>query len=198
MPPTGESDHDIVFAECVISLRRCRGKPQKINNLEKKMIKCKTSGKKKTDCIKSLKAKIQNEKRSACWKYIENMIFDIPVSDSDEPFSTKFPKKLFSYIKTQKTENPSIPVLSQIFWTGNSIKSLPLSPTPESIRFFCTWTLYETFHIFEFHLWHNIHAPIDCPTVSVIKLINNNEFISNMTIFWKSADHWMYASCMGR
>ena len=39
------------------------------------------------------------------------MIFDIPVSDSDKPFLTKFPKKLFSYIKTQKTENSSIPPL---------------------------------------------------------------------------------------
>ena len=59
------------------------------------------------------KAKIQKEQRSAYWKYIENTIFDIPVSGSDEPFYTKFPKKLFSYIKTQKTENTSIPALRE-------------------------------------------------------------------------------------
>ena len=41
------------------------------------------------------------------------MSFDIPVSDSDKPFFTKFPKKLFSYIKTQKTENSSIPSLRE-------------------------------------------------------------------------------------
>ena len=75
------------------------------------MLKCKKSGIKKNNIIKSLKSQIQKEQREAYWKYIENMIFDIPVSDSDKPFFTKFPKKLFSYIKTQKTENSSIPPL---------------------------------------------------------------------------------------
>ena len=42
-----------------------------------------------------------------------NMIFDIPVSDSDEPFYTKFTKKLFLYIKTQKTKNTFIPALRE-------------------------------------------------------------------------------------
>ena len=41
------------------------------------------------------------------------MSFDIPASDSDKPFFTKFPKKLFSYIKTQKTENSSFPPLRE-------------------------------------------------------------------------------------
>ena len=53
------------------------------------------------------------EQWSAYWKYIVNMIFDIPVSDSDEPFYTKFPKKLFLYIETQKTKNTSIPALRE-------------------------------------------------------------------------------------
>lgn len=30
MPPTGESDHDIAFTECVTSLRRCHTKPRKV------------------------------------------------------------------------------------------------------------------------------------------------------------------------
>ena len=30
--------------------------------------------------------------------YIENMIFDMPVSDSDKPYFTMFPKKIFSYM----------------------------------------------------------------------------------------------------
>ena len=84
---------------------------RKINKLKKKMLKCKKSGIQKNNIIKSLKSQIQKEQREAYWKYIENMIFDIPVSDSDKPFFTKFPKKLFSYIKTQKTENSSIPPL---------------------------------------------------------------------------------------
>ena len=88
---------------------------RKINRLKKKMLKCKNSGIKKNNIIKSLKSQIQKEQREVYWKYmyIESMIFDIPVSDSDhdKPLFTNFPKKLFSYIKTQKTENSSVPPL---------------------------------------------------------------------------------------
>ena len=84
---------------------------RKINQLKKKMQKCKKSGQKKNNITKTLKSKIQKEQREAYWKYIENMIFNIPVTDSDKTTFTKFPKKLFTYIKTQKTENFSIPPL---------------------------------------------------------------------------------------
>ena len=57
------------------------------------MTKCKRSGKNKTENTRRLKAKIQKEQRSAYWKYIESMIFDIPVSESDQPCFTKFPQK---------------------------------------------------------------------------------------------------------
>ena len=51
------------------------------------------------------------------------MIFDIPVSESDQPFFTEFPKKLFSYIKAQKTENSSIPVLREVGLLRNDTHS---------------------------------------------------------------------------
>ena len=35
MPPIGESDHNIVFSECVTSLRRCQPKPRKIQQFSK-------------------------------------------------------------------------------------------------------------------------------------------------------------------
>ena len=35
MPPVGESDHDIVFKECVTSLRRCHAKPRKVLQFSK-------------------------------------------------------------------------------------------------------------------------------------------------------------------
>lgn len=35
MPPVGESDHDIVFNECVTSLRRCHAKPRKVLQFSK-------------------------------------------------------------------------------------------------------------------------------------------------------------------
>lgn len=54
--------------------------------------------------------KIKNQKRTkgSLLEIIENVIFDMPVSDSDKSFFTKFPKKLISYIKTRTTENSSI------------------------------------------------------------------------------------------
>ena len=81
---------------------------------------------------------------------------------------------------------------AQSFWWFCHV-SAHIASMLKNLHGICTWTVCGTFHIFEFHVWHNIHAPVACPTVSGIKLTNKNEFIPNMTIFWKSADHWMYA-----
>jgi hypothetical protein len=48
---------------------------------------------------------IQKEQRKAYWQYIEQMICNIPVDDDKTPTSSKFPKNLFSYIKSQKSES---------------------------------------------------------------------------------------------
>ena len=39
------------------------------------------------------------------------MIFDIPIPDQESNRFTKYPKNLFSYIKTQKTESQTTPPL---------------------------------------------------------------------------------------
>ena len=49
--------------------------------------------------------------RKAYWKYIENMIFDLPIDEPDLPCIKKTPKKLFSYIKGMKNENTGISAL---------------------------------------------------------------------------------------
>jgi hypothetical protein len=41
---------------------------------------------------------LQKEQRKAYWKYIENIIFDLPIKDSDQHQYSDFkPKKLFSF-----------------------------------------------------------------------------------------------------
>ena len=47
----------------------------------------------------------------AMWLMWENMIFDIPIPDQESNRFTKYPKNLFSYIKTQKTESQTTPPL---------------------------------------------------------------------------------------
>ena len=58
-----------------------------INNNLSKLIKkiTNTTGRKTKilQYIKKLKHTVQNEQRKAYWKYIENIIFDLPIKDSD-------------------------------------------------------------------------------------------------------------------
>jgi len=82
---------------------------KKMNNLRRKLSKNKT--RQKSDKLKDLKREIQKEQRQEYWKYIENMIFDMPIPDQDNTKFTKNPKNLYSYIKTQKTESQTIPPL---------------------------------------------------------------------------------------
>ena len=46
--------------------------------------------------------------RKSYWQYIENMIFDIDIQDTDSNRFNKQPKNLFSYMKSQKNENTGI------------------------------------------------------------------------------------------
>lgn len=86
---------------------------KKMNNYRRKLAKSKKCHKHKSDKLKQIKSEIQKEQRQAYWKYIENMIFDIPIPEQDNPITSKTPKKLFSYIKTQKTECQTIPPLRE-------------------------------------------------------------------------------------
>ena len=45
---------------------------------------------------------------NAYWNYIENMIFDLDINKPDQQKFNKQPKKLYSYIESQKKENTSI------------------------------------------------------------------------------------------
>ena len=49
--------------------------------------------------------------RKAYWKYIENMIFDLPVQEPEDNTRKKQPKNLFTYIKCMKNDNTGIAAL---------------------------------------------------------------------------------------
>ena len=83
----------------------------KMNKYKKLYFRLKKKGHSKTDNLRSLKSEIQKEQRAAYWQYIENMILDIPIPDSDSPKTKPFPKNLFSYMKSQKTDSQTIPPL---------------------------------------------------------------------------------------
>ena len=66
--------------------------------------KCKTSCKLK-DKNKNNKRQLQSDIREAYWNYIENMIFVLPVNETDNPCIKRVPKKFFSHTKSTKTDN---------------------------------------------------------------------------------------------
>ena len=76
-----------------------------MNKYRRKLRKRQSKQKPKSEELKKLKREIQKEQRQGYWRYIENMIFDIPIPDQESNRFTKYPKNLFSYIKTQKTES---------------------------------------------------------------------------------------------
>ena len=83
-----------------------------INRNKRLHRKCKTNSKLK-DKYKNNKRQLQSDIRKAYWnyRYIENMIFDLPVNEPDNPCVKRVPKKLFSYIKGMKTDNSGISAL---------------------------------------------------------------------------------------
>ena len=81
-----------------------------INRNKRLHRKCKNNSKLK-DKYKNNKRLLQSDIRKAYWHYIENMIFDLPVTEPDNPCTKRIPKKLFSYIKSMKTDNSGISAL---------------------------------------------------------------------------------------
>jgi hypothetical protein len=64
--------------------------------------------------IKKLKRAVQKEQRKAYWKYIEKIIFDLPIKDSDQhQYSGYKPKKLLSYFKSTRKDNSGISPLKK-------------------------------------------------------------------------------------
>ena len=78
-----------------------------INRNKRLHRKCKTNSNLK-DKYKNNKRQLQSDIRKAYWHCIENMIFDLPVNEPDNPCIKRIPKKLFSYIKGMKTDNSGI------------------------------------------------------------------------------------------
>ena len=84
---------------------------KKMNKYRRKLRKRQSKQKPKIEELKKLKREIQKEQRQGYWRCIENMIFDIPIPDQESNRPTKYPKNLFSYIKTQQTESQTTPPL---------------------------------------------------------------------------------------
>ena len=70
---------------------------KKMNKYRRKLRKRQSKQKPKSEELKKLKREIQKEQRQGYWRYIENMIFDIPIPDQESNRFTKYPKNLFSY-----------------------------------------------------------------------------------------------------
>ena len=69
---------------------------KKMNKYRRKLRKRQSKQKPKSEELKKLKREIQKEQRQGYWRYIENMIFDIPIPDQESNRFTKYPKNLFS------------------------------------------------------------------------------------------------------
>ena len=74
--------------------------------------------KQNSSIYKKLKHTVQKEQRKAYWKYIENIIFDLPIKDSDQHQYLDYkPKKLFSYFKSIRKDNSGISPLKKRRYT---------------------------------------------------------------------------------
>ena len=66
------------------------------------------------DKYKKLKYHVQKEMRNAYNTYIEKLILDLPTNDPDQSYSNQLkPKKLFSYIKSVRTDNSGVAPLKK-------------------------------------------------------------------------------------
>jgi len=109
-------------------------------NKKNKLYKKKKQNIKHSKAYQKVKAQLQKEMRNAYWKYIENMIFDIEIQEPGQQRFNKQPKNLYSYIKSQKSENTCIaPLRSEgTLHTDPSDKgnnSNPLSPRRQTQRY---------------------------------------------------------------
>ena len=81
---------------------------KKLINKKEKLYRKKKRNPKYIEQYQKTKTKLQNEMRNSYWRYIENIIFDIEINEPDQPSFKNTPKKLDSYIKSQKNENTGI------------------------------------------------------------------------------------------
>jgi hypothetical protein len=89
-----------------------------VTNNVRKLInkKNKAYNKRKTNPTKykTLKHQVQKELRKAYHDYIEKIICDLPIREPDQHIPSKVkPKKLFSYIKSIRTDNSGVAPLKQ-------------------------------------------------------------------------------------
>ena len=111
-----------------------------INNNLRKLINKKNKYHRKKNqnpsMYKKLKHTLQKEQRKAYWKYIENIIFDLPIKDSDQHQYSDFkPKKLFSYFKSIRKDNSGISPLKKdgILYTDTVEKTNILNQQFQSV-----------------------------------------------------------------
>ena len=70
--------------------------------------------KKYKEKYKQLKHQVQKEQRHAYNTYIEKLILDLPTNDPDQSFNNQSkPKKLFSFIKSLRTDNSGVAPLKK-------------------------------------------------------------------------------------
>ena len=79
---------------------------QKVIIQKNKLYRKKKQDTKYVGHYKLTKTKLQKEMKNSYWNYIKNMIYDMEPDINS--FFSKQPKKLYSYFKSQKTENTDI------------------------------------------------------------------------------------------
>jgi hypothetical protein len=63
---------------------------------------------------KQLKHQVQKEQRNVYNTYIEKLILDLPTNDTDQSINNQSkPKKLFSFIKSLRTDNSGVAPLKK-------------------------------------------------------------------------------------
>jgi hypothetical protein len=64
---------------------------------------------------KQLKHQVQKEQRNVYNTYIEKIILDLPTNDTDQSINNQSkPKKLFSFIKSLRTDNSGVAPLKKV------------------------------------------------------------------------------------
>ena len=64
---------------------------------------------------KQLKHQVQKEQRNVYNTYIEKIILDLPTNDTDQSINNQSkPKKLYSFIKSHRTDNSGVAPLKKV------------------------------------------------------------------------------------
>ena len=86
---------------------------KKMNKYGRKLRKRQSKQKPKSEELKKLKREIQKEQRQGYWRYIENMIFDIPIPEQESNRFTKYPKNLFLIYQATKNRKSNHSTLTK-------------------------------------------------------------------------------------